>query len=121
MKQKQLDALISNQQIQFATTPVTWTDKKTNQLVSMDPPAYWEHMKNINSDPYGSGAFRYAEQYALLMQVRMAEGETLKDCFAQASHDADTEGVTGFMHSCAVSLLRDAWIHGKELAQLSRR
>lgn len=31
------------------------------------------------------------------------------------SHEADTEGITGFMYGCAVSILAQCWEYGEEL------
>ena len=31
------------------------------------------------------------------------------------SHEADTEGITGFMYGCAVSILSQYWEYGEEL------
>lgn len=33
----------------------------------------------------------------------------------KTSHDADTEGITGFMYGCAVNILAHVWEHGEEL------
>jgi hypothetical protein len=49
------------------------------------------------------------------MEERINKGEELKDIAKQASHDADTEGITGFMYVMAVGILSQAWIHGEEL------
>jgi len=43
------------------------------------------------------------------MEGRMARGETLEGCAHDASLIADSEGITGFMYGCAVSILAKVW------------
>ncbi len=75
----------------------------------------WDDSVNKNDDSYGAGVLRYAEAWADLMEKRMAAGEKLADIAKKASHDADTEGITGFMYGCAVSELARCWAYGEEL------
>lgn len=45
-------------------------------------------------------------------------GEVKKTIMENAdhlSHEADTEGITGFMYGCAVNILSQCWEHGEEL------
>ena len=71
--------------------------------------------KANNVDSYGSGIFRYAERWAEMMEDAMDNGEKLEDIAKQTSHDADTEGVTGYMYGAAVSVLSLSWEHGEAL------
>jgi len=75
----------------------------------------YQEYKEKNSDFYGSGVIRYSEAWANLMEQKMTEGAELKNIAEQTSHDADTEGITGFMFGCAVSALSHFWQHGEEL------
>lgn len=75
----------------------------------------WKKTVEANQDDYGSGVMRYAERWANLMEERMADGAAVADVAKQASHDADTEGITGFMYGCAVSILSQVWEHGEDL------
>lgn len=75
----------------------------------------WRKTVEINDDPYGSCAVMYAARWANMMEARMAEGATLEDIAKATSHEADTEGITGFMYGCAVSILSQVWIHGEQL------
>ena len=75
----------------------------------------WNKIKKNNTDPYGGGCVRYAEAWADLMEERMADGGSVADVAKQASHDADTQGITGFMYGAAVSILSAVWEHGEEL------
>ena len=72
---------------------------------------------NKNSDSYSRRCFTYAEDWANLMESRLEQGQSIKDCAKETSHEADTDGITGFMYSAAVSILSNHWIHGEELRQ----
>lgn len=72
--------------------------------------------KALNADDgYGQGVITYSEQWAYLMEKAMADGKALADVADALSHEADTEGVTGFMYGCAVRGLSMFWLHGEEL------
>ena len=75
----------------------------------------WQKFKNKNQDSYGGAVMSYAERWARLMQAEMASGKNLEDVADAASHEADVEGITGFMYGCAVSILAEVWIHGDRL------
>ena len=68
-----------------------------------------------NDGGYGECCLRYAARWAHLMEKRMAAGEKLEDIADKCSHDADTEGITGFMYGCAISCIARAWEHGEAL------
>lgn len=75
----------------------------------------WQSLIDANQDGYGAAIMRYTEQWANLMEERMADGANLDDIAEQASQDADTEGITGFMYGCAVRQLAQCWEHGEAL------
>ena len=75
----------------------------------------WENGLSNNQDPYGAGIYRYAETWADLMEVSISEGNELKDIAKATSHEADTEGITGYMYGAAVNVLSWSWEHGEEL------
>ena len=75
----------------------------------------FESWQQKNNDPYGSGVVRYVERWANMMETELEKGAALKDIAEKTSHDADTEGITGFMYGCAVGALSQFWIHGEEL------
>lgn len=77
--------------------------------------AAWQVGLAVNTDPYGRRCFTYAEEWADLMEARMAKGEALEDCAAATSREADTDGITGFMYGAAVSILAKCWVHGDQL------
>lgn len=71
--------------------------------------------KDNNKDGYGSGVIRYAARWANLMEKKMSAGAKLEDIADSTSHEADAEGITGFMYGCAVSMLSQEWEHGEQL------
>lgn len=75
----------------------------------------YEDWKAKNTDGYGAGIFRYAEKWANLMEEEITKGSRIRDVAQKLSHDADTEGITGFMYGAAVSILSQCWVHGEEL------
>ena len=77
----------------------------------------WQKTVEVNDDPYGKAGVDYARRWAELMEERMAEGSALKDIAKDTSHEADTNGITGFMYGCAVSILSKVWEYGEELRQ----
>ena len=80
-------------------------------------PKGWQEGLDNNQDSYGSCCYRYAEAWANLMEEKMDAGADLKDIAKDTSHEADTEGITGFMYGCAVQALAYCWEHGEELRQ----
>lgn len=72
-----------------------------------------------NTDSYGRACFTYAEQWAEMLESKIEEiGDTRKAITENAEeliHKADTEGITGFMYGCAVSILSQCWEYGEEL------
>jgi hypothetical protein len=77
--------------------------------------AGWQKSKQVNSDGYGGAVMTYSERWARLMQVEMANGKKLEDVADATSHEADLEGITGFMYGCAVSQLAACWKYGDQL------
>lgn len=83
--------------------------------IELADPDTWATFKANNTDPYGGACVTYAERWARLMQVEMATGKPLAECADPTSHEADVEGITGFMYGCAVATLAKCWKHGEEL------
>lgn len=77
--------------------------------------AGWQSFAGNNKDPYGSRVVRYAEEWARLMQSRMASGQTIPECANETSQLANDDGITGFMYGCAVGVLSKVWKHGESL------
>lgn len=77
--------------------------------------AVWQDYQEKNQDGYGGGIIAYAECWARLMQLEIAEGKTLEEVADATSHEADLDGITGFMYGAAVHTLSQCWTHGDEL------
>jgi hypothetical protein len=75
----------------------------------------WDQIVTINNDPYGSCVVRYAERWANMMEQEMESGKPLIEIADATSDKADTDGITGYMYGCAVSILSEVWEHGEEL------
>ena len=75
----------------------------------------YQSYKDKNSDPYGSGVVRFGEKWADLMELKLKEGLSVEAIAQDTSHEADSEGITGFMYGCAVQSLAHFWEHGEEL------
>lgn len=88
-----------------------------------DPEAWAACVKLQSNDAYSYACVRYAVAWARLMESRgeLAQEPTERDAqqIAQiaknCSHEADTEGITGFMYGAAVSMLSRFWTHGEAL------
>lgn len=77
--------------------------------------AAWDLGVANNEDPYGRAVYRYASEWATRMETALAAGESVEQIADRCSHEADTEGITGFMYGCAVGILANCWIHGEAL------
>ena len=75
----------------------------------------WQAGVDANQDPYGAAGFRFAARWANFMEREMAAGKKLDDIAEATSHEADDDGITGFMYGCAVGVLSKVWTHGEEL------
>lgn len=72
-----------------------------------------------NSDGYSRARFTYAERWAELLEAEIDKSNDVMKCFVdnadRLSHEADTEGITGFMYGCAASILSQYWEYGEYL------
>lgn len=75
----------------------------------------WNKWQLSNQDGYGQGILRFADNWGRLMQYEIGNGAKLEDIANKTSHDADIEGITGFMYGAAVSILSDCWQFGEDL------
>ena len=76
----------------------------------------FEKFVEVNSkDGYSRAVVAYMKRWADLMEEKMDGGEKLIDIAKKTSHEADVEGITGFMYGCAVNALSQLWEHGEEL------
>lgn len=77
--------------------------------------AYDAYKAANSTDPYSHCVVTYAEDWANLMEAGIACGQAIASIAQTTRDQADTDGVTGFMHGCAVSALARFWEHGEEL------
>ena len=77
----------------------------------------WKQANEANppSKSYGHRVITYAEDWANLMEERIAQGETVEQCAKETSRQADTDGITGFMYGAAVLTLAQVWAPGEAL------
>lgn len=75
----------------------------------------WDEWVKNNTDGYGKAVIDYAERWANMMEARMDQGEELEDVSGPTSHEADEDGITGFMYGAAVAVLASCWEHGDKL------
>lgn len=97
-------------------------DRRRQELLSLAPsgPTFtdsegWEKTVERNTDPYGAATVSYANAWAQMMEGLINQGSLLKDIAEECSQLADTEGITGFMYGCAVSILSQCWKYGSDL------
>lgn len=89
---------------------------KDAPAIELADEAGWQEAVRVNSaDPYSNGVTVFAERWARIMQVKLANGEKLEAIADPSVREADVDGITGFMYGCAVSLLAQTWKHGREL------
>ena len=75
----------------------------------------WKERIRIYDDPYSKAVIDYAINWANLMEKRMANGEKLENVADETSHEADIDGITGFMYGAAVAELSRHWEYGEQL------
>jgi hypothetical protein len=80
-----------------------------------DENGWKEYEKTNSTDDYSKEVVNYSKRWAELMEEKMEAGEKIVDMAASTSHDADTDGITGYMYGAAVSGLAAFWKHGEEL------
>lgn len=81
----------------------------------------WKKSREVNSDGYGGAALDYAEGWAKLMQIEIAKGKTVAECYDYTQNGLGFLGITGFQFGCAVSVLSQTWKHGEELRKVHNK
>lgn len=72
-------------------------------------------------DYFGIGGMdSYAERWATMLEhlIESSTSDPMKVIVENAdrlSHEADVEGITGFMYGCAIGILSQCWEYGEEL------
>lgn len=71
--------------------------------------------KKNQSSSYGTVCFLYAEYLAMTLEKANTQGEKIsKELVRKYEHMIRTYGITGFQHSCVVSILRGHWKYFKD-------
>jgi hypothetical protein len=81
----------------------------------------WKKAREVNSDGYGGAALDYAEGWAKLMQIEIAKGKTVAECYDYSQKGLGFLGITRFQFGCAVSTLSQTWKHGEELRKVHNK
>lgn len=80
--------------------------------------AYQKGLDN-NQDFYGLDVYKFAERWAELMEKDIEKSDNpikaITENAKKRSHEADTDGITGFMYGCAVNILSKCWEYGEIL------
>lgn len=99
-------ALCESARVAFPFKPLSFTGPN---------PVEYETWKANNTDPYGARVFTYAEDWASLMDQRIAAGGILKTVAQPSADDADYDGISGAMFGMATQILIRYWHRGAEL------
>lgn len=76
----------------------------------------WQSLKDANPQEMGQEeALAYAERWARLMQMEMANGKKLEDVADITSYEADFDNISGSMYQFALSALIGYWRYGHGL------
>lgn len=78
----------------------------------------WQTSRANNQDGYGGAALDYAEAWGKLMQIEIAKGKTIEQCYDYTQNGLGFLGITGFQFGCAVSVLSQTWKHGEDLRRV---
>lgn len=86
-------------------------------FVSSEAKALWESRMHA---AVGGNAkiMAYAERWARMMQLEMAEGKLLADIWQTTQTEADLEGMSGTTTAASERRLMRVWVHGVELGRL---
>jgi hypothetical protein len=88
---------------------------ESKTTIELKNPELWESYVSKNTDAYGKATIDYADRWACAMQDEIANGKSVADVADRTSYQADTEGITGFMHNAAIATLAGCWKYGEEL------
>lgn len=55
------------------------------------------------------------------MQIEIAKGKTIAECYGYTQKGLGFLGITGFQFGCAVSVLSQTWKYGEELRNVHNK
>ena len=94
---------------------LSFNEKIENEVFECADEKLMNTYEEKNKDPYGGRCVSYAKEWARAMQFEMKQGKKLVEIAESTSHDADYDGITGFMYGAAVNILSKCWKHGEQL------
>lgn len=94
------------------------TKMVTAPMMEFADKAAWDMAVQANQNGSGQRILDYAERWARMMQLELAQGKALADVWEPTSFEADLEGMSGFSSGLATHLLTQCWVHGAELRRL---
>jgi len=87
-----------------------------DKMTLRDETAWKQVLVEYNCSEGGIVIIRFAECWARLMEVRIANGDTIRGCAEETLHIIGTEiDISGSMYDLVVSVLSQVWMHGKKL------
>lgn len=75
----------------------------------------WQKYVEKNTGAYGGEVIAYSARWASMVEGALLTGAVFEDVVAPLSHEADINGITGFMYWAAVSTLSKVWEYGEQL------
>lgn len=115
------DALEKAYEIKQAKEKNNFDEKVKGVKLELSDVKGWNKSRKVNSDGYGSAALDYAEGWAKMMQIEIAKGKTIAECYDYSQKELGFLGITGFQFGCAVSILAQTWKHGEELRSVHNK
>lgn len=83
---------------------------------------YADYVIRNSNDDYSKGVVDFTERWASTIESALPPSPEssqvttfLEGNAERLSHEADSEGITGFMYGCAVQALAYFWVYGEEL------
>ena len=87
---------------------------KTMKIKKDSLKEYTEYKKVNCDDPYSREIVLFGERWMCAMETKIANGAGISDSLAPSAREADIDGITGFMYSCAAQAIAYFWEHGEE-------
>lgn len=86
---------------------------ESNWIIPERQAEYQQYVDTNKSDGYSKAVVDYGEQWMAVMERDLSSGAEITPEFViAASHEADTDGVTGYMSGAAASAITHFWRHG---------
>lgn len=94
-------------------------EKKVEDVeITLKDEDLWGKSIAANPEGYGKAIIDYAEGWAKLMQIEIAAGRSLSECYESTQQQVDFIGISGAQFWAAANLLAQVWVYGEELKEL---